>query len=102
MCTPQDVKNCKKYRKQHPDIRVGNCPPDCPTLSVSEMTYFSSAIPHFNPQKKSRWNLIRDRTCKNCGATFPKGSSVGKFLSHIQKCKPRKHKGDPVNFPVVP
>jgi len=32
MCTPQDAQNCKKWREAYPDIRIGMCPPYCPTM----------------------------------------------------------------------
>jgi hypothetical protein len=35
---------------------------------------------------KVTWLLKKDRFCRKCGATFPKGSSVGKFLRHVRIC----------------
>lgn len=37
--------------------------------------------------KEDTWLLKKDRQCRKCGTVFPKASSVGKFLSHIQSCK---------------
>jgi hypothetical protein len=37
-------------------------------------------------ERKVTWLLKKDRFCRKCGATFPKGSSVGKFLRHVQDC----------------
>lgn len=32
------------------------------------------------------WVLRKDRTRRKCGASFAKGTSVGKFLRHVQGC----------------
>lgn len=37
-------------------------------------------------KRKVTWLLKKDRSCSRCGTVFPKGSSVGKFLRHIQAC----------------
>ena len=37
-------------------------------------------------RQRLMWGLRKDRTCENCRAGFPKGSSVGRFLSHVRGC----------------
>ena len=32
------------------------------------------------------WVLRKNRSCRNCGAIFLKGSSVAVFLHHVRKC----------------
>jgi hypothetical protein len=48
--------------------------------------YLLKDKPCITIEKKVMWVLKKDRTCKNCGAIFPKGSSAGKFLRHVQSC----------------
>lgn len=38
-------------------------------------------------QREVTWLLKKNRSCRKCGGMFPKGSSVGKFLRHVQSCK---------------
>ena len=45
------------------------------------------SIPSLKPKKRPiRWRLKKEKVCLNCKTVFPKGSSVGKFLRHVQKC----------------
>lgn len=37
-------------------------------------------------KQRLAWGLQKDRICRNCSAIFREGSSVGKFLRHVQTC----------------
>jgi hypothetical protein len=39
------------------------------------------------------WVLKKDRMCRNCGEVFERGTVVGRFLAHVQRCRKREIRG---------
>jgi len=48
---------------------------------------FTKRLRWVTMEREVTWLLKKDRRCKTCGTVFPKRSSVGKFLRHVQGCR---------------